>query len=89
MGENGFKVDINALQQVGGAFSDGGRAVAYLVDRLLGAGTPNTGNAALDGLIARSVSEIERALTGAGQALEADASGLFCTANKPGAEALG
>jgi hypothetical protein len=81
MGQNGFRADIDALRQVGGAFSDGGRAVAYLVDRLLGVASADTGNGELDGLVARRVSEIERALTGAGQAFEADGSGLLCTAN--------
>lgn len=81
MGQGGFSADTDALQQVGDTFSDAGHAVAYLVDSLLGAGTANTGNSELDGLIARRVREIERALAGAGKAFKADGDGLFCTAN--------
>jgi hypothetical protein len=77
---DGFSVDPDALRLLGRLFSDRGQAVAYLVDELLGVGSADTGNGELDGLIARRIGEIERALTGAGQAMEADGSGLFCTA---------
>jgi hypothetical protein len=81
MAQTGFSADTDALLQAGRTFGDGGHALAYVVDGLLGVGSVSTGNGELDGLIARRVGEIERALTGAGQAFEADGSGLVCTAN--------
>jgi hypothetical protein len=72
---DGFALDVGALVSASLYFSDDSVTLAQAVD-LARPGGVETGDGGLDGLISRLAQQIEVAVAGAGQALQADAGGL-------------
>jgi hypothetical protein len=76
----GFSADPGALRAQAGQFFGASQGLGSLVGSLGGAGRAATGDAGLDGLIARLVEELTASAGGAGIALEADGAGLLVSA---------